>query len=336
MDVRCDRCETEYELDDAIVTDAGASVQCTTCGHTFIVTRRPSSPLHHMGLTPPGGISSPAGPDVPEWTLSTDDGKVHRFRDLNTLQKWIVERKVGRTERISRGGGPWLALEDVVELTPFFKVVDEADRARASTGISGGMPTAPTFPSPSGGWGTAPAPTPTSRVPSGPIWSSEELREGGRDGLRDGPREGVRPGGTPPPVPADARRPVSEDGPTVPNRKLPGAVTGPIAPGQSVVSGSTVGPGSGPLPGTSPVRLPGVRDSSPAMRTAEGSAPGRRTPDPRDSLSSTRPSGRSPSAAMVAAAAREGVRRASPPGGSRPPARPDLVPASHITTETHP
>ncbi|MBC8133948.1 MAG: zinc-ribbon domain-containing protein, partial [Deltaproteobacteria bacterium] len=28
MDVRCDRCETEYELDDAIVTDAGASVQC--------------------------------------------------------------------------------------------------------------------------------------------------------------------------------------------------------------------------------------------------------------------------------------------------------------------
>ena len=39
MDVRCDRCQTEYELDDESVTDAGASVQCTTCGHTFIVTR---------------------------------------------------------------------------------------------------------------------------------------------------------------------------------------------------------------------------------------------------------------------------------------------------------
>src|SRR5256885_21570 len=101
MDVRCDRCETEYELDDAIVTDAGASVQCTTCGHTFMVTRWPSAPQSQRGLTPPGGNADSDGPNVPEWTLSTDDGKVHRFRDLITLQKWIVERKVSRTERIS-------------------------------------------------------------------------------------------------------------------------------------------------------------------------------------------------------------------------------------------
>src|SRR5450755_4490133 len=130
MDVRCDRCETEYELDDAIVTDAGASVQCTTCGHTFIVTRRPSSPLNQVRLTPPGGAGDPVGPEVPEWTLSTDDGKVHRFRDLNTLQKWIVERKATRSDRLSRAGGPWLALGDMDELSSFFRVVDEADRAR--------------------------------------------------------------------------------------------------------------------------------------------------------------------------------------------------------------
>ena len=39
MDVRCDRCQTEYELDDASVADGGASVQCTNCGHTFVVAR---------------------------------------------------------------------------------------------------------------------------------------------------------------------------------------------------------------------------------------------------------------------------------------------------------
>ena len=106
MDVRCDRCQTEYELDDAIVTEAGASVQCTTCGHTFFVR--------------PGGVTAAAAsaplradafstPEAPEWTLSTEDGKVHRFRDFNTLQRWIVERKVTRDDRVSRSNGPWQA-----------------------------------------------------------------------------------------------------------------------------------------------------------------------------------------------------------------------------------
>ena len=40
MDVRCDRCQTEYELEDDSVAERGASVQCTTCGHTFVVSRR--------------------------------------------------------------------------------------------------------------------------------------------------------------------------------------------------------------------------------------------------------------------------------------------------------
>ena len=83
MDVRCDRCDTEYELDDAIVTDTGASVQCTSCGYTFIVTRSPSSPLFNVAVTPPGGNSGTdelGAPEKPEWTLSTEEGKVHRFR----------------------------------------------------------------------------------------------------------------------------------------------------------------------------------------------------------------------------------------------------------------
>jgi hypothetical protein len=144
--------------------------------------------------TPAGGTHVHVGPEpaVPEWTLSSDDGKVHRFRDLNTLQKWIVERKVSRTDRLSRSGGPWLALGDMDELTPFFNIVDQADRPRASVRTPTPSPTRPS------GASSPTSPSSSSpHVPRAPIATP------------------------PPPVPSDARKTVSPDGPTVPNRRLP-------------------------------------------------------------------------------------------------------------------
>ena len=140
MDVRCDRCQTEYELDDESVAGAGASVQCTTCGHTFVVSRAGSVAIGTS--TPSGGLggadslaygsrlSQPGGPQpaVPEWVLATEEGQTHRLRDLTTLQKWIVERRVSRIDRVSQYGGPWRPLGDLEELRPFFDVVDQADR----------------------------------------------------------------------------------------------------------------------------------------------------------------------------------------------------------------
>jgi predicted Zn finger-like uncharacterized protein len=41
MDVRCEKCGTEYELDDSRLKPAGVSVKCTTCGHVFRVRRHP-------------------------------------------------------------------------------------------------------------------------------------------------------------------------------------------------------------------------------------------------------------------------------------------------------
>jgi predicted Zn finger-like uncharacterized protein len=127
MDVRCERCETEYELEDDSVSAEGTMVQCTTCGHTFDVRRPPG------GLPVSDGVRD--GVDVPpppaDWLLDTGGGKVHRFRDLTALQKWVIERKVTREDRISRTGQAWRRLGDIVELSPFFDVVDEADRGRA-------------------------------------------------------------------------------------------------------------------------------------------------------------------------------------------------------------
>ena len=203
MDVRCDRCQTEYELDDGSVSDTGTSVQCTTCNHQFIVTRRPSSPLHQMTLTPPGGSENVAEPEVPPWTLSTDDGKVHRFRDLNTLHKWIVERKASRTDRLSRAGGPWLALGDMEELSSFFRVVDEADRARG----------------------------PGRGAGSGPIAKAQAARRStGSASYGTTGRSPAGAAGTPPPVPFDARRTAAGDGPTVPNRRLPDLGSDAVTP----------------------------------------------------------------------------------------------------------
>ena len=133
MDVRCDRCQTEYELDDDSVTEGGASVQCTTCGHTFVVGPNGVTIAQIVPTTPPGGLADVAGPQAADWLLATEDGQTHRFRDLTTLQKWVVERKATREDRVSQRGGPWLPLGEVDELAPFFEVVEQADRARSAT-----------------------------------------------------------------------------------------------------------------------------------------------------------------------------------------------------------
>jgi predicted Zn finger-like uncharacterized protein len=131
MDVRCESCHTEYELDDGNVSEAGTDVQCTFCGHTFIVYPPDAAPTVQPGLR--GGAG--AGSGEAEYLLETADGRTQRLRDLTVLQKWIIERRVTRADRIiSKNGQPWTRLGALDDLAPFFDVVDEADRARAAAG----------------------------------------------------------------------------------------------------------------------------------------------------------------------------------------------------------
>ncbi|MEA2701039.1 MAG: hypothetical protein QOI66_5310, partial [Myxococcales bacterium] len=96
-------------------------------------------------------------PAPADWLLATQEGQTHRFRDLTTLHKWIVERKVTREDRVSQKGGAWRQLGDLLDLAPFFDVVAQADRARAAE------PTAQfQHPGSSGG------PTPVQRTTSSP------------------------------------------------------------------------------------------------------------------------------------------------------------------------
>jgi hypothetical protein len=83
-------------------------------------TRRPGPWSSRIARRPRSGCSRPR------------TGRPTAFRNLTSLQKWIIERKVTREDRISRTGHAWRRLGEIVELEPFFDVVDEADKARAA------------------------------------------------------------------------------------------------------------------------------------------------------------------------------------------------------------
>jgi predicted Zn finger-like uncharacterized protein len=56
MDVRCEKCQTEYELDEARLKPGGVTVKCTHCGHMFKIRKRS---ITNVGITSPPG--SPTG-----------------------------------------------------------------------------------------------------------------------------------------------------------------------------------------------------------------------------------------------------------------------------------
>ena len=60
----CERCGTEYEFDETLVSDRGTTVKCTNCGHLFKVFR---------GASSSGGTPAP-GAEPKTWTLRTADG----------------------------------------------------------------------------------------------------------------------------------------------------------------------------------------------------------------------------------------------------------------------
>jgi predicted Zn finger-like uncharacterized protein len=136
MDVRCERCRAQYVFDDEQVTPAGLAVQCTNCGHVFRVKKKelvvtvPVRPGEIDGVPLPATAAAPrsgaAAPEPREWRVRQVGGNVLAFRELTTLQKWIVEGKVGRGDMLSSGGDAWQRLGDLEELSSFFEIVDRA------------------------------------------------------------------------------------------------------------------------------------------------------------------------------------------------------------------
>jgi predicted Zn finger-like uncharacterized protein len=125
MDVRCEKCGTEYEFDSERVTEEGVTVKCSTCGHLFKIRKK------SFVLTEPVMLGKKEDGESGErnWMVRRNDGNILSFKELTTLQKWIVERKVSREDEISKSGETWKRLGSIAELASFFQVVDEAKSA---------------------------------------------------------------------------------------------------------------------------------------------------------------------------------------------------------------
>jgi predicted Zn finger-like uncharacterized protein len=166
MEVRCERCRTQYAFDDDQVTEAGLNVQCSKCGHLFrvktkaLVVTMPLKPedfgdiapimadqaKRPAGAPPPGQTPTPAPAEKQrEWKVRQASGNVLSFKELTSLQKWIVERKVGRDDQISLSGEQWKRLGDIQELSSFFQVVEEAGRTKVAPPALAGAFQAPGF-----------------------------------------------------------------------------------------------------------------------------------------------------------------------------------------------
>ncbi len=123
MDVRCPKCGTGYALDGRRIGPGEHTVRCSACRHVFR--------LRLDGNGPPDAPSEkakspPPPPGRSEWLVRTVAGRQVAFRELTTLQKWIVEGRIGRDDEISRSGDTWKRLGNIAELEPFFSVYEKA------------------------------------------------------------------------------------------------------------------------------------------------------------------------------------------------------------------
>jgi len=131
MDVKCQQCGVEYEFDDERVNEDGVTVKCTNCGHIFKVKREVR--VVTEPVIEPGAISG-------DWMVRQASGNVFTFKELTTLQRWIVERKVARNDEISKTGKTWKRLGDIAELASFFQVVDDAARTNVDIHAAATLP----------------------------------------------------------------------------------------------------------------------------------------------------------------------------------------------------
>lgn len=158
MDVRCEKCQTEYELDESRLKPGGVTVKCTNCGHMFkirkrantnvgVAASRATSRAESLGGDAPVKVTdTPSGPSADrQWLVRLENGDTKTCRELATLQQWIVAGVVSRESLISRTGKTWKRLGDVSELGQYFIIADEARAQRSAKQTKPASPLAATM-----------------------------------------------------------------------------------------------------------------------------------------------------------------------------------------------
>jgi predicted Zn finger-like uncharacterized protein len=126
VDVQCERCGTSYALDASRLGEGGARVRCARCGHVFLVPKSAETPP-----APTPTASSAPESTRREWRVRRRDGSLSSLRELTTLQRWIVEEKLGREDEVGLDGENWRVLGTIPDLGAFFTAADAKARVAA-------------------------------------------------------------------------------------------------------------------------------------------------------------------------------------------------------------
>jgi predicted Zn finger-like uncharacterized protein len=157
MDVTCDRCSTEYEFEETLVSPRGTTVKCTQCGHLFKVYRLPTSLRPALGS---------------HWTVRRVDGSSHQLPSLGDLTRLITEGTFARDDEVSRTGKVWRRLGDVEELESFFAEADRRGPSRARRTTQGPVLGLAVQKSPANPAAERSSPRPTELASNAPVRSA--------------------------------------------------------------------------------------------------------------------------------------------------------------------
>ncbi len=139
MDVQCERCNTRYEFDDALVSARGTKVRCTQCGHQFRL--------------------QPAALASDRWRVIRETLPPMEFGSLRELHQAIRQGQVTPRDRLMRDGRERV-LGEIAELATFFAI--------ASSPPPRNVPTIPPTPHTSRVSSVTPPPVEASAAPHRP------------------------------------------------------------------------------------------------------------------------------------------------------------------------
>ena len=113
MRIICEKCKTEYSLDEERLAPTGSPVRCTQCGHVFkaVPPQKKKSTSNTLART---------NRAVP-WMLQHRSGETKKFMDTKKLQNYIADGKADGMDLVSRFGGPWKEVADTTELKGYLR-----------------------------------------------------------------------------------------------------------------------------------------------------------------------------------------------------------------------
>jgi len=106
MDVRCEKCQTEYELDESRLKPGGVTVKCTNCGHMFKIRKRANTNVGVAGgaaaaadtRAKPVSSKQPLTSTAPRADSVPSEGITDMPSGPNSERQWQVRLENGDTK----------------------------------------------------------------------------------------------------------------------------------------------------------------------------------------------------------------------------------------------